>query len=364
MKRLLILILMSLSACANSQARDEPVAAPTSKYAVELTEQEKKLMPKWLEYDCSVDFKKSGQYQKCVAMITRTLPPLDSNKREHFGEVYNPERYYECRLKTTPNNVSCDRYRLRRPENPAFWPYPDVPSPKFPAPPNPPVYKAGMSAKQYFDALCKAEAGDFIYKTVEDVEGIYQIRPQATSYEGGDDRMDRFVMEDPYGYRQWLSDRPHLHFADAARAYEFFETSAAGRLSGTGRVEQTPDPDTIGPNPKGKYYRYFGTPPFNMKNSRREAHTDLTSRYGYYWRGIPRPHDRELAIAGGELIILDLQSNEILAIHRGFNLNGKARNPTGIYWGTGLLCPKQEEYDYFYRDFIQRVLVPKHRLTN
>ena len=34
----------------------------------------------------------------------------------------------------------------------------------------------------------------------------------------------------------------------------------------------------------------------------------------YVWRGITRPHDREMGIAGGELIVLDLQTNEVLGV--------------------------------------------------
>ena len=153
MKGLLILLLMSFSASANSQPKDEQVPLTSGKYTVELTEQEKHLMPKWLEYDCAVGYKKAGQYQKCVATVTNALPPLDPKRREHFGEEYSPERYYECRVKTNSSNMSCNKHRLRRAENPTFWPYPDVPPPKLPESPNPPAYKAGMNAKQYFEAF-------------------------------------------------------------------------------------------------------------------------------------------------------------------------------------------------------------------
>ena len=46
-------------------------------------------------------------------------------------------------------------------------------------------YKPGMMPEQYFDHLCKTEAGEFIYKTVEHVEGFYLMRPRkrATDYE-------------------------------------------------------------------------------------------------------------------------------------------------------------------------------------
>jgi hypothetical protein len=46
------------------------------------------------------------------------------------------------------------------------------------------------------------------------------------------------------------------------------------------------------------------------------------SRYSYTWRGIPRPHDREFGIAGGELILLDLETNEVLAVRRGYIRSG------------------------------------------
>ena len=46
-------------------------------------------------------------------------------------------------------------------------------------------YKSDMTPEQYFDHLCKTEAGEFIYKTVENVEGLYLMRQRnrATDYE-------------------------------------------------------------------------------------------------------------------------------------------------------------------------------------
>jgi uncharacterized membrane protein YgcG len=59
-------------------------------------------------------------------------------------------------------------------------------------------YKPGMTSKEYFDHLCKTEAGEFIYKTVENVEGIFMMRPrrEATDWE----LEHLYVLEDPYGY--------------------------------------------------------------------------------------------------------------------------------------------------------------------
>jgi hypothetical protein len=87
---------------------------------------------------------------------------------------------------------------IRQQVAPAVFPYSDkVPPPKWPQAPTESGYKPGMRAKEYFEHLCKTEAGEFIYKTVENVEGIYQMRPR----EHVTDKMlqDRYFLEDPYG---------------------------------------------------------------------------------------------------------------------------------------------------------------------
>ena len=67
----------------------------------------------------------------------------------------------------------------------------------------------------------------------------------------------------------------------------------------------------------------------------------LKSRYGFTWRGITRPHDRELGVAGGELIILDVQTNEVLAVRRGYAASGGKTLETvaGIWWLGAGKCP-------------------------
>ncbi|MGB2725272.1 MAG: hypothetical protein WBC46_11985, partial [Nitrospira sp.] len=77
---------------------------------------------------------------------------------------------------------------------------------------------------------------------------------------------------------------------------------------------------------------------------------------GYTWRGVGRPHDRRLGIAGGELIILDLRTNEVLAVRRGFVRSGYMRNMTGVWWLTAQKCSKESlKTDV---QFINQVLRP------
>ena len=58
------------------------------------------------------------------------------------------------------------------------------------------VYKAGMNSEEYFKALCEAEAGEFIFKTIT-VEGLYEMRPPETP--GDYELMHLYANEGPTG---------------------------------------------------------------------------------------------------------------------------------------------------------------------
>ncbi|RKZ98157.1 MAG: hypothetical protein DRQ46_02925 [Gammaproteobacteria bacterium] len=83
--------------------------------------------------------------------------------------------------------------------------------------------------------------------------------------------------------------------------------------------------------------------------------TQLRSQYGYVWRGIQRPYDRENSIAGGEIAVVDLQTNEILGLWRSFARTGKKDHQ--IWWLGGETCYKRTGKNDFYQ-FITTVLKP------
>lgn len=86
----------------------------------------------------------------------------------------------------------------------------------------------------------------------------------------------------------------------------------------------------------------------------------LRSHYGYTWRGITRPHDRESAIAGSELIILDLRTYEVLGVQRRFARSGGVRNNlTGIWWLNAQVCEQFGERNLRTTGFISKVLNSK-----
>jgi hypothetical protein len=248
-----------------------------------------------------------------------------------------------------PKDESIKPGQARQQVAPTVFPYPDkVPPPKWPEAPADSGYKDGMTAKDYFEHLCKAEAGEFIYKTVENVEGIYQMRPR----ELATDKMlqDRYFLEDPYGH----DNRQARDLEEGLVNPEYLDGSFKPEKHYK-FLEKPIPPSLLEASDGAKYFHYRRGLDKKMVKDRR---AQVKSRYGFTWRGIERsPQDRELGIAGGELIVLDLQTNEILAVRRGFIRSGDVRNsPTGIWWLVGHVC--HEKTVATTKDFLHRVLNP------
>lgn len=335
---LLFLATLAISACAT--AANTPASTEPSLPVPDISG----LKPEWIQGDCRSMAINATNHQICIAYIASQLPPFDPQKREYFGEQYSPSKFLECAQKQTRGiDGACEKYRLRRVENPEYWPYPDVPKPKWPEAPKESVYKPGMTSKQYFEALCQAEAGEFIYKTVENVEGVYQVRPRANESTAAFE--DRYVIEDPYGYTSFESKKAdHLFINPPWKTFRFFE-----------RYEFTPETSEAKLIQRSGYLQ-------DKQPMKVEEVGVLKSRYGFTWRGIKRPHDREMAIAGGELAVIDLQTGEILGIRRGFTMSGNVVNsPTRINWEFSGACPsyqvQNKDYDFTYW-FVAKVLKP------
>jgi hypothetical protein len=71
------------------------------------------------------------------------------------------------------------------------------------------------------------------------------------------------------------------------------------------------------------------------------GNAQLSSRFGYTWRGLRREHDREHHISGGEILIYDLQTKDVLAIRRQFLLaRGNPRGTEKAMWEVAASCVK------------------------
>lgn len=348
-----------LSACDSSQQTEDPIRVITaSEEDIEFVKSQgwlEELMGQYIGGGIPC-LKGNIDYKKCVRVDAALLPPLDPNNRDHFGVFYDPVKYYECRMKSPDHDLECWDYRMRRNEYEAVWPYPDVPPIKWPKPPEESGYRWWMSAERYYNHLCETEAGKFIYRTVDNVEGVYQIRPRRKAGDGA--LQDPYIVEDPYHQTEGEADDAAGTFV-GPNHYQYLETSLFERSKAGWELRKAHPSMLKKPEPGDQYIYYFGYDRRSGKTMQKVFENELKSRYGYVWRGIKRPHDRENGIAGGELAVVDLASNEILGLWRGF-LRSSIRSDGKVWWGGSQPCPRiPGPYGEEIFKFVASVLIPK-----
>jgi hypothetical protein len=190
-------------------------------------------------------------------------------------------------------------------------------------------YRPGMTGEKYFDHLCKVEAGEFIYKTVKDVEGFYFMRPP--NWPTDDDLKDRYKLEAPEIERTFQLRKP----LPEERGKIFINPPWNNFLF----VEE---PFKSGSKDE-PYLRVTGYRQ-DVSPMKTERIAQLRSRYGITWRGVRRPHDREHAIAGSEWIVIDLKTNDVIALQRDYGRTGFNRNSKGgIWWLNAVNCPNSPD---------------------
>lgn len=294
-------------------------------------------------------------------------PPATATPGEHFAWAVR-EREKKCAhyKPQGPGDVGCsESFHLLKPYDPLATPEGRFAhSIKLPEEGDKHVWRDGMTPNQYFDALCKQEAGEFIYKTVESVDGIVQLRPR----EHATDQMfsHLYAMEDPYGHTNLEADSPWILFINPPwRNYAFLETTR--KPPKDFHITERGDAIVIG-NGSQPYWRYFGyhggfrPPPGDNRLAQEtipmkaENISINETAYGYTWRAAIRPHDRENGIAGSELIVLDLKTNEVLGVLRGYARTIPSTQFPGVWWGSGM-CPKKQGDDFAYQ-FISKILKP------
>jgi hypothetical protein len=273
---------------------------------------------------------------------------------ERFEQAMKKKAEYCKTHKIDPANRRCDILKLKPADPLATEEGRFAHSIKIPNPvPEDSGYKPGMTSEQYFDHLCKTEAGEFIYKTVENVEGLYMMRPRK---EATDDELSHlYALEDPYD----ATDDPNPQDYLVQPPFGLYQVMESPRTKADADISEP-------------YARYVRIPEKESKKEhvymdgtrshrvpyvvKKEGTTVVSSRYGFTWRGISQSHDRELGIAGGELIVIDLQTNEVLGVRRGFIRSGSVRSLTGIWWLAGQVCPVKKALSS--SQFIQKVLKP------
>jgi hypothetical protein len=199
----------------------------------------------------------------------------------------------------------------------------------------------------YFDHLCETEAGEYIFKTVNDVEGIYQMRAIPKTYDNRSIHLnDIYGLEDPADLSLGNEGETFESFVGyPARGFRFFET----RLSpmGTASLPAKQKWGWVLAGTADWRHPFWRFSCINIQGQREcinkviEPVTQIKSRYAYTWRGIRRNKDRSYGIAGGELIVLDRLSGEVLGVRRSFTIaRPKKGFPFRLNWEFAAFCPK------------------------
>jgi len=215
-------------------------------------------------------------------------------------------------------------------------------------------YRPGMTSEQYFNHLCKTEAGEFIYKTVENVEGFYFMRPPKRPRD--DDLKDRYRLEDPYTERFFQlrradpKERATKFVNPPWYLYQYIEEPTHAGYWDSSTIRTT-------------FILLSGYVQGQASMNIYPTET-LRSAHAYVWRGLIRPHDRESGIAGSELLVVDIDTRVVFGVFRNYVRTGFTRNTKyGIWWLNAISCrnvPKvfQDNLGQQLYGFVSKVLKP------
>ncbi len=173
-------------------------------------------------------------------------------------------------------------------------------------------YRQGMSAETYFNELCEKDAGEWIFKKVEGVEGVFQGR-QRESYSGGYSDLIFFSRE----FLDGISSEENL-VQPYIGHYNFFE-----RLAENGEGEKPYIRYFRGSENKTKYKAGYPSSkngswvylPYVVNYEQVDL---LKSRYAFTSRHVSTNEITENGIEGSETIIFDRTTNKVLAFRRTF----------------------------------------------
>ena len=167
----------------------------------------------------------------------------------------------------------------------------------------------------YFDYLCRTQAGEFIYRTVDNVEGILQMRPR----DGSKDYFDRMragdVPEDPWGHTNREAQYPwHM-----INGYRFIEVPIEGVVSPPRALQRTYDVSMFESVPEGaRIARFLGYDGKSLATFRKEFDSSYRSKYGFTWEEVSDPVGRLLGIRQGQIKVVELKSGDVLGRKVGF----------------------------------------------
>jgi hypothetical protein len=193
--------------------------------------------------------------------------------------------------------------------------------------------------------LCDKYGGERIYRTVDNVEGVFQI-----------------VARDPDSTAAWADQNAEYPWAtiqgDAADMRELVNPDGGFLF-----LEQQPDHLNDGPPFKRTTWQYTADPPSIDSNSGKPVWTrvevsvgELRSRYGYRIEDRTTAEMRAKWIGGGAIQIVDIETNEVLAERTGYYM--AVGSNERLHWAPVNKSLALCSYKSGIRQFLQSVLKP------
>lgn len=197
-------------------------------------------------------------------------------------------------------------------------------------------------AEAMFQERCKT-AGEKIYRTAENVEGVFlmKIRAGITNYG------DQFRLDDPYGHdstedeyiKSFLygrNSRGALADPDRATRFGYRYVEAIDAVDGKryrymGSIKSVGKKDTNAPNIQAELKR---NPNYDLNIYGfvldKVPALGLAPQYGVTYDDISTLKEREYWIAGSSLKVIDLTKNEVIAERIGYMMDrGQGNNSSG-----------------------------------
>ncbi|WP_156404601.1 hypothetical protein [Curvibacter sp. PAE-UM] len=185
----------------------------------------------------------------------------------------------------------------------------------------------------YLKELCAKHSGDKIYRTVDDVQGVFQMK--ARNPDGDFQWADQYGMVEPWALAFGDRDTSALELGLHGKGYWFIEQQPIfGQGDGPPFRRKIWVDSGMKVRDKYPYGEHLDEP---LLTANQFSVNSLHSRYGYTTEDLTTPELRKRWIGGGRLRIIDLKTKEILAERTDFY---RATGPqVKMAWAAGIPCP-------------------------
>ena len=218
------------------------------------------------------------------------------------------------------------------------------------------LYREGMGSSAYLKELCAKEAGEWIFRTVSNVDGVLQARPRTPNLRGASPLMpfaSEPLVSGSAGDGLWQAMATPNPFNFAYFEFPEFASDGSTRILRFYRNEQQlRDRESV----SAMQWRS------SSEQLRVPYVVDTKSRatYAFVGRGTLRADFEKHGIRGFELIVIDARSKEVLAFRRTFVGVRPAPLSLGRLHKDVVSSSCRSNVDPYAPKFVVRVLQPMH----